>query len=119
MKRVPTILIFLCWGLLWTMLPVAAQFPLPVSPSQTIEKPPAALADYRIRNGDKISVKFLYQPELSDTAIVVRPDGKISLPMIDELMVAGLTVSIPYYDLFIVLVVFIASMRRLVNGSGK
>ena len=29
-------------------------------------------------------------------------------------MVAGLTVSIPYYDLFIVLVVFIASMRRLV-----
>lgn len=74
------------------MLPVAAQFPLPVSPSQTIEKPPAALADYRIRNGDKISVKFLYQPELSDTAIVVRPDGKISLPMIDELMVAGLTV---------------------------
>ncbi|MBL8706482.1 MAG: putative O-glycosylation ligase, exosortase A system-associated [Rhodospirillales bacterium] len=29
-------------------------------------------------------------------------------------MVAGLTVSIPYYDLFIVLVVFIASLRRLV-----
>ena len=48
-------------------------------------------ADYQIHKGDKLSIKFLYQPELSETAIVVRPDGKISLPMVDELKVEGLT----------------------------
>ncbi len=47
--------------------------------------------DYQIHKGDKLSIKFLYQPELSDAAVVVRPDGKISLPMVDELKVEGLT----------------------------
>jgi protein involved in polysaccharide export with SLBB domain len=48
-------------------------------------------SDYQIHKGDKLSIKFLYQPELSDAAVVVRPDGKISLPMVDELKVEGLT----------------------------
>lgn len=59
------------------------------------QNPPAsapAEQDYRIHKGDKLSVKFLYQPELSDAAVVVRPDGKISLSMIPELKVEGLTV---------------------------
>lgn len=48
-------------------------------------------SDYQIHKGDKLSIKFLYQPELSDAAVVVRPDGKISLPMVDEMKVEGLT----------------------------
>ena len=48
-------------------------------------------SDYKIHKGDKLSIKFLYQPELSDAAIVVRPDGKISLPMVDEIRAEGLT----------------------------
>jgi polysaccharide export outer membrane protein len=48
-------------------------------------------SDYRIRKGDKLNIKFLYQPELSEAALVVRPDGKISLPMIEELKAEGLT----------------------------
>ncbi len=48
--------------------------------------------DYHIRKGDKLNIKFLYQPELSEAALVVRPDGKISLPMIEEIKAEGLTV---------------------------
>jgi len=49
--------------------------------------------NYRIHQGDKLSVKFFYQPELNEVSIVVRPDGFISLQMIDDLRVEGLTVS--------------------------
>lgn len=58
--------------------------------AQTAPTQPAP--DYRLRKGDKLSIKFLYQPELSEAALVVRPDGKISLPMIEELKAEGLTV---------------------------
>ncbi len=57
-----------------------------------LPSPTPAEQDYRIHKGDKLSVKFLYQPELSDAAVVVRPDGKISLSMIPELKAEGLTV---------------------------
>lgn len=79
-------------GGLWlsVSLPTVAQTLPPVSMARSEQQPPAA--DYRIHKGDKLSVKFLYQPELSDASIVVRPDGKISLPMVDELPVEGLTV---------------------------
>jgi protein involved in polysaccharide export with SLBB domain len=51
-----------------------------------------APAAYRIRQGDKLGVKFVYHPELSDAAVVVRPDGMISLPLVDDLRAEGLTV---------------------------
>jgi protein involved in polysaccharide export with SLBB domain len=53
---------------------------------------PAPPAAYRIRQGDKLGVKFVYHPELSDAAVVVRPDGMISLPLVDEVRAEGLTV---------------------------
>ncbi|MBC7798813.1 MAG: polysaccharide export protein, partial [Pyrinomonadaceae bacterium] len=46
---------------------------------------------YRIKNGDKISVKFLYQNELNEPSIVVRPDGFVSLQLIEDIKVEGLT----------------------------
>ncbi|MFN7949387.1 MAG: polysaccharide biosynthesis/export family protein [Blastocatellia bacterium] len=46
---------------------------------------------YRIRKGDKLSVRFLYQPELNDALLVVRPDGRISLQLVDEIKAEGLT----------------------------
>jgi polysaccharide export outer membrane protein len=49
--------------------------------------------NYRIHQGDKLSVKFVYQPELNEASLVVRPDGFISLQMIDDIHVEGLTVS--------------------------
>ncbi len=40
--------------------------------------------------GDVIDVKFLYWPELNELQSV-RPDGKISLQLVDDVQVAGLT----------------------------
>jgi polysaccharide export outer membrane protein len=48
---------------------------------------------YRIRCGDKVGVRFLYQPEFNEPGAVVRPDGFISLPIVSEVMARGLTVS--------------------------
>lgn len=46
--------------------------------------------DYRIRPGDELDIKLYYQPELNET-VTVRPDGRISLQLIDEVRAAGLT----------------------------
>lgn len=64
-----------------------AQAKIPVNPSN------APRPNYRIRQGDKLSVKFFYQPELNEPSIIVRPDGFISLQMIDDIQVEGLTVA--------------------------
>lgn len=53
---------------------------------------PEVRGNYRIHQGDKLSVKFLYQPELNEPSLAVRPDGFISLQMIDDLKVEGLTI---------------------------
>lgn len=47
---------------------------------------------YRIKIGDKLSIKFLHHPELSENSLVVRPDGFISLQIIGDEKLEGLTV---------------------------
>ena len=85
---IPLVLLtLLVLGMAW---PAVAQTLPPLVTNRAANQPPAA--DYRIHKGDKLSIKFLYQPELSDASIVVRPDGKISLSMVDELLAEGLTV---------------------------
>jgi protein involved in polysaccharide export with SLBB domain len=54
--------------------------------------PPSALeapAVYTIQPGDELDIKFFYNPELNET-VTVRPDGKISLQLIDEIHAADL-----------------------------
>ncbi|MGA1870013.1 MAG: polysaccharide biosynthesis/export family protein [bacterium] len=48
--------------------------------------------DYIIQRGDTVGIKFFYNPELNDK-VIVRPDGKIALQLIDQVEVAGLTSS--------------------------
>jgi protein involved in polysaccharide export with SLBB domain len=48
--------------------------------------------DYYIQPGDEIKIKYFYNPEL-DEEYTIRPDGKISLQLIGDLMIAGLTSS--------------------------
>ena len=48
-------------------------------------------ANYRIQKGDKLSVKFLSHPELNEPSVVVRPDGFISLQIIDDIRADSLT----------------------------
>jgi len=49
------------------------------------------LQDYRIQVGDFLDVKFFFNPDLNQEASV-RPDGRISLQLIGEVMASGLTV---------------------------
>ncbi len=50
------------------------------------------LQRYRIRIGDKLNVRFPYQPEYSLETVQVRPDGSIGLLQIGDLSAAGRTV---------------------------
>jgi len=46
--------------------------------------------EYRLHVGDQLSVRFYRNAEL-DQQVVVRPDGMISLPYVDDVKAAGLT----------------------------
>jgi polysaccharide export outer membrane protein len=92
-------------------LPFAILVPLlPVVASAGAEDPPAqraaaAVADsgtvspykpepyqgYRIGPGDVLQTNVWKQPDLSVASVTVRPDGQVSLPLLDELMVQGLS----------------------------
>ena len=48
------------------------------------------LSHYYLQPGDKLDITFYQNPELNEN-VIVRPDGRISLQLIDELQVAGLT----------------------------
>jgi polysaccharide export outer membrane protein len=58
----------------------------PVEPTRAATPDP----NYVIGAGDVLSVDVWKEPELSRTA-PVRPDGKISLPLLDDLQAAGLS----------------------------
>ena len=48
-------------------------------------------SEYVIGSGDTLSV-FVYQsPELSEGGVAVRPDGRISIPLVQDIRAAGLT----------------------------
>ena len=46
--------------------------------------------EYKIQVGDELDIKFFYNSELNEK-VTVRPDGRISLQLVHEVMVAGLT----------------------------
>jgi len=63
----------------------------PASDPVKSEGPSTALpSDYRIGPEDELTVSVWHEPEFSQ-AVVVRPDGMITLPLINEVKVAGLT----------------------------
>ena len=62
---------------------LAARAPAPAPATPAVET-------YRIGVDDLIKVSVWRNPEL-DATVPVRPDGKISLPLINEVMAAGLT----------------------------
>ncbi len=49
------------------------------------------ISEYRIQIEDQLDFKFFYNPELNEEKIPVRPDGRISLPLVGEVMAAGRT----------------------------
>ena len=51
---------------------------------------PSTAPGYRAGAGDELNFRFTYTPELN-TVAVVRADGKVSLPLLGEVAVAGLS----------------------------
>lgn len=47
--------------------------------------------DYQVQVGDRLDIKFFFNPELNET-ILVRPDGRIALQLVGEIAVVGHTV---------------------------
>jgi polysaccharide export outer membrane protein len=61
------------------------------APKTADAKTPAVVpAAYKIGVGDVLHITVWEEPQLTETA-VVRPDGKISMPLVTEVDVAGLT----------------------------
>ncbi len=51
---------------------------------------PPVPEEYKIDVGDKLSIKLFYNPELNQE-VVVRPDGRIALQLVNEIKVVGMT----------------------------
>jgi polysaccharide export outer membrane protein len=65
----------------------------PTGPIPVAAAPAGPAPEYRIGPGDGLSV-FVYQvPELSSPEVVVRPDGRISLPLVPDIEASGRTPS--------------------------
>ena len=46
---------------------------------------------YRVRRGDQLAVRFLYNPELNIDSVRVRDDGYVTFPVINDVEVVGKT----------------------------
>lgn len=74
--------------------------PSPVTPRDTAPRAaPAADAatrgvamagDYRLVSGDKLRIEVYKEPQLSQ-ALQIRPDGKITLPLLGDIVASGKT----------------------------
>jgi len=60
------------------------------TPNTEVGRPPAGSRDYVIGPSDVLAVTVWKEPDISRT-LPVRPDGKISLPLVGELQASGLT----------------------------
>ena len=61
------------------------------NPLETLRKfEPAADAEYQLGKGDEITVDFAGRPEML-AKLIVGPDGRVSLPLAGDIMLAGLT----------------------------
>ncbi len=57
-----------------------------------LQKPTTPVTDYLIGNGDILQISVWGEPQM-DHSVTVRPDGKISLPLINDVTVTGLSVA--------------------------
>lgn len=62
-----------------------AEEPMAMQMTTAVQEP----TPYLIQPGDSLDIKFFYNPELNET-VTVRPDGNISLQLIDDIKASGL-----------------------------
>jgi protein involved in polysaccharide export with SLBB domain len=70
---------------------VAGCAPSPPPGTFLAPAPPPPKGDYVVQPGDTLEVKFFYHPTHDQNNIVVRQDGKIDLPLVGPVLVAGKT----------------------------
>ncbi|HEY0183730.1 MAG TPA: XrtA/PEP-CTERM system exopolysaccharide export protein [Rhodopila sp.] len=69
----------------------ATLFGPPAGPP-VVEKGAAKVSDdYIIGSGDSLSIFVYHNPDLSEGAVAVRPDGRISTPLIEDIVASGKT----------------------------
>ncbi|MBM4221700.1 MAG: sugar ABC transporter substrate-binding protein [Gammaproteobacteria bacterium] len=110
MKECPMSLCKTVFALVLTSLlvqPVQAQTPPPEMPSSGVS---AVSADYLIGPGDTLQIFVWQNPELSVT-VPVRPDGRISTPLVEDTLAVGKTPVQLATDLETALAVFIRTPK--------
>lgn len=82
------VLQYILIALMLTACATTVNNPAPVQSSVLVSD--STTQEYRIRAGDLLDVKFFYNSELNEQ-VTVRPDGRISLQLANDLMAGGLT----------------------------
>lgn len=59
-------------------------------PESDVKPGPELKPDYVVGEGDALHIDVWQEPEVSQN-VVVRPDGKVSLPLVNEIKVSGMT----------------------------
>ena len=85
-----TICIFFSFWLAACSAPAVRGISVSDLPLSALSSPPRIAERFMIAPGDELGVKFYYNPELNEE-VVVRPDGRISLQLVPEVMAAGRT----------------------------
>lgn len=97
--------------LLTGTLPAAGQ-----APAQPAQIPPPVSADYVVGPADELRIDVFGETDLSQ-AVTVRSDGKITLPLLGDLLVAGLTLTQVGERLTLALKVYLKAPRVTVTLS--
>jgi polysaccharide biosynthesis/export protein len=81
-----------CLALLLPLVLAACVDSGSVAASKLSATPVVSQNDYRIGAGDSLRI-FVWRNEDLSTSVVVRPDGKISMPLVNDMVAAGKTPS--------------------------
>jgi len=63
----------------------------PANPADLPKDVSEGVADYVIGPGDILAIVFWREPDMSAGEVTVRPDGRISIPLLNDILVTGLT----------------------------
>ena len=90
MNKKTAIVNYLLFSVIITLIGCGGGKNLSTPPIQNTLVYKGVMEDYYLQPGDNLEIKFFYNPELNES-VIIRPDGKISLQLIDEIQAAGLT----------------------------
>ena len=68
----------------------AAASPVPAAGTAKASAVPEVRADYRLASGDKLRID-VYKDEQLSQSVQIRPDGKITMPLVGDVAATGLT----------------------------